>query len=235
MRLPALLLTSALLVAGCAQNPSLKSAPAANAVAATGEAVAAVDNVSGVRVTAIPRAWPGNVRISNAVTPVKVRIDNNSSNPVLIRYSEIMLVGPGGRTFAALPPHNIDASVYAPRLAPGYTPVTTPGFVGRGFDVAPLYGPLYPGLPTATGGFFYDPFYYSHFGDFWRTVELPTDRMLQQALPEGRVNAGGHVEGFVYFQRVDADVPRVRFRMDILNAERGREIGTIEIPFTVSS
>jgi hypothetical protein len=235
MRLPVFLLVPALLAAGCTQSLSLKPAPAASTVPTPGPGVAAVDDVSGVRVAVVPRAWPGDIQISSAVTPVKVRIDNNSNDRVLVRYSEIVLTAPDGQTYAALPPYRIDASVYEPRLMPGYAPVTAPGIAGRGFAIAPLYAPLYPGLPTATGGFFYDPFYYSHFGDYWRNVELPTPAMLQRALPEGSISAGGSVEGFLYFQKVDADVPRVRFRMDLLNAARGGVMGTAEIPLIVSS
>lgn len=223
------------LLAGCAQHTSLKPSPAAESTVAPSGHVAAVESESGVRVSVIPRSWPGDIGISSAVTPVKVRIENHSNNRVMIRYSEIALVGPRGKVHAALPPHDIDASVYQPRLRPGFSPVTTPGVVGRGFGVAPLYGPLYPGLPTATGNFFYDPFYYSHFGDFWRSVELPTPAMVQQALPEGSIAPGGIVEGFLYFQRVNPDVPRVRFRMDIFNADRGTEIGSVEIPLVVTS
>lgn len=233
-RLPFLLLTAALLAAGCTQNVALRPAPAADTVPAPGTGVAAVDSAAGVRVAVVPRAWPGDIKISNAVTPMKVRIENNSGNRVLIRYSEIVLTGQNGKTYAALPPSRIDATVYEPRLVPGYAPVTSPGFTGTGFSLAPLYGPVYPGLPTATGNFFYDPFYYSHFGDYWRSVELPTPAMLQRALPEGVLSPGGKVEGFVYFQKVDPDTARVQFRMDLLNAARGGVMGVAEIPLVVS-
>jgi hypothetical protein len=100
--------------------------------------------------------------------------------------------------------------------------------------VAPLYGPLYPGLPTEAGGFFYDPFYYGRYGDYWRRVELPTPAMVRHALPESVISPGGSVDGYLYFEKVNTEVPRVRFRMDPLNSDRGA-IGTVEIPLVVSA
>lgn len=236
MRLPALLIFSVIsyLFTGCAQNVPLKPAPAAETKKLPSGAIAAVEAVDGVRVAVIPRAWPGNVEISEAVTPVKVRIENNSRNRVLVRYSNIRLIGSRGKSYAALPPHSIEATVSEPRLAPGYGPVTMPGFAGTGFGVAPLYSPLYPGLPAAPGGFFYDPWYYNYYGDYWRTIALPTPAMVQRALPEGSLNAGGSVEGFLYFQKVGNDVSRVRFLMDVVSADKGGVIGTIEIPLVVT-
>jgi hypothetical protein len=236
MRIPALLLSSVLLAAGCASDDiRLKPAPSANTVPAPGPAVAATDVVSDVRVTVIPRPWPGEVEIGDALTPLKVRIENDSDKRVLIRFSEIVLVGPDGKTFAALPPAKIDTTVYEPRLAPGYAPLGAPGFIGTGFGVSPLYSPLFPGLPTATGTFYNDPFYYQYYGDYWRSVELPTEAMLALALPEGVLEPDGNVEGYVYFQKVDDDVPRVLFRMDVLNAAKGGVIGEAEIPLIVAT
>lgn len=218
---------------GCADTATLKPAPSANIKSVPGPATAAVDAVSGVQVTVIPREWPGRAQIREAVTPLKVRVRNNSDNRVMIRYSEIKLVTPDGRVYSALPPYSIDATVSTPALTPGYTPVA-PGFAGAGFSVSPLYSPLYPGYPVAGRPFFYDPMYYGTYGSYWRRIGLPTEAMLSLALPEGVLAAGGNVEGYLYFQEVDPDVPQVRFRMDVLKADGGNEMGTIEIPFLVS-
>jgi hypothetical protein len=235
MRKTALLFLTLGLVAGCAHDVELQPAPSANTTTVPGQGMAATDEVSGVRVTAIADSWPGTVEISKEVTPVRVRIENRSGSPVLIRYSDIKLASANGPSYAAIPPFAIDATVSEPRLAPGYAPVTAPGFAGAGFSVAPTYSPMYPGWPAMRGGFTYDPLYYQAYGDYWREIELPTPAMLERALPEGRIEAGGSVEGFLYFEKVNPEVNRVEFRMDLHNAERGREMGTLEIPFIVTS
>jgi hypothetical protein len=229
------LLAAAGVLGGCADTMSIRPAPSANVVPVPGPATGAIDSVAGVQVTVVPREWPGNVPISTEVTPLKVRVNNNSGERVAVRYSEIKLVAPDGRMFSALPPASItqNVNVPQPRLAPGYVPIT-PGFAGAGFGVDPLYSPLYPGMPVVADGLFYDPLYYRSFGNYWRTVGLPTPQMLSLALPEGVIGPGGYVEGYLYFQEVPSEVPRVSFRMDVLNAGQGAEMGTIEIPFVVS-
>lgn len=235
MRKTALTLVTVGMFAGCAHDVNLQPAPTANTATVPGQGMVAMDTMSGVKVIAKADSWPGTVEISEEVTPIKVRIENRSGSPVLLRYSDIKLVSATGPVYAAIPPYAIDASVSEPRLAPGYAPVTAPGFAGAGFSVAPTYSPMYPGWPAMRGGFAYDPLYYQAYGDYWREIELPTPAMLERALPEGRIEAGGSAEGFLYFEKVSPEVNRVEFRMDLHNAERGREMGTLEIPFIVTS
>lgn len=229
------------LLAGCADRVSLMPAPSATALPTQGEATGAVETVAGVRVAVISREWPGTAQISNAVTPLKVDIRNNSDQPVAIRYSEFRLTSLDGRTYSALPPVAIEATVpstrvapVAPRLAPGYSPITLPGFTATGFGVSPMYSPLYPGYPVATGPFAYDPLYYGNVGSYWRQVQLPTVAMARMALPEGVLQPGGQMQGYLYFQEIDPNIASLRFRMDVVSAGQGRELGTVEIPFLVS-
>jgi hypothetical protein len=232
MRRPFSLLVVAGMLTACAETASLKPAPAARTVPGPGPATT-VETVAGVSVQVTPKDWPGDLPISEKVTPLKVNVSNNGNSRILIRYSEIRLVVPGGRTYAALPPQRIDAMVSVPTMSPGYRPIARPGFRGTGFGVAPLYSPMYPGYPVAADPFPYDPTYYGHYGRAWETVELPTDAMLERALPEGSLEPGGSLEGYLYFEKVEPDVSRVRFRMDLLNAGQGKELGTVEIPFLV--
>jgi hypothetical protein len=235
MRKTALTLVTIGVLAGCAHDIDLQPAPTANTTTVPGQGMVAMDTMSGVKVIANAGSWPGTVEISEEVTPVRVRIENRSGNPILVRYSDIKLVSANGPVYAAIPPFAIDSTVAEPRLAPGYAPVTAPGFAGAGFGVAPIYSPLYPGWPAMRGTFAYDPLYYQAYGDYWRQIELPTPAMLQRALPEGRIEAGGSVEGFLYFEKVSPEAKHVELRMDIHNAERGRGMGTLEIPFIVTS
>lgn len=241
MRVTFAAIAAAGLLAGCADRVSLMPAPSATAVPVQGEATGAVETVSGVRVAVISREWPGTAQISEAVTPLKVDIRNNSNSPVAVRYSEFRLTTPDGRVYSALPPVAIDATVPStlaapatPRLAPGFSPITLPGFTATGFGVSPMYSPLYPGYPVAGGPFAYDPLYYGNAGTYWRSVDLPTVAMARMALPEGVLQPGGQMQGYLYFQEVDPNVDSLRFRMDVVNAGQGNEMGTIEIPFLVS-
>lgn len=220
-----------LMVAGCAGYTGLEPAPAASTVAGTDDK--AVDSVAGVRVTATVDAWDGLEDIKQEVTPVKLSIRNSNPEPVKVQYSDLALVSPAGTRYAALPPYQIEGSVQKPVIASPYTPVTTPGFDYRGYSVAHPYGPVYPTLEPGFGPYYYDPFYYNRYYEYWATIDLPTQEMLVKALPEGAVQKDGRVTGFVYFEKVDRDIPRVSFQMDLVGAESGNRFGRISIPFIV--
>ena len=218
---------------GCAPSANLQPAPAANEVAGMEEA--ARTTVDGVHVVAQTAEWPGSAPVKNEITPVQVTMENNSNNPVRVRYGEFALVGPDGQRYSALPPFEVGGSVEEPVVVDGYDPITNPGFAYDDFSVAPYYGSVYTGLTPYAGTFGYDPYYYDTYNTYWAdiNVDLPTDAMLERALPEGVVESGGRVEGFVYFEKVTEDVPRVTFRADLVNADTGDVFGEVRVPFTV--
>lgn len=220
-----------LLIVGCTSTADLKPAPAADEVARLEEA--AVDQVNGVRMIAQADEWPGPQPIRNEVTPLRVIIDNQSKVPLRLRYSDFALVIDDGTRYAALPLYQIEGAVPEPVLADGYTPIANPGFVYDRFTVAPLYNPVYPTMGTYSGTFAYDPFYYDTYGAFWKTLPLPTKEMLERALPEGVLSAGGRLEGYLYFEQLPGDLSRVTFRADLSDAQNNNFFGEIRIPLVM--
>jgi hypothetical protein len=227
--LSASLLALALLVGCSAPGTSLDPAPAATTVGPE----TAVNQVQGVRVTAESGAWDGLARVRTEVTPIRVTMQNGSSMPVRIRYSEFALVGPSGERYSALPPYGVEGSVEDPTLVEAYDPVTTPAFTATGFRVAPYYGSVYPTLTPYTSTFGYDPVYYDRYATVYRDIELPTEEMVEDVLPEGVLDPGGRISGFLYFEKVSASAPRVRFRGDLVSATSGEVFGEVSIPFVV--
>lgn len=144
--------------------------------------------------------------------------------PLRVRYSEFVLVGPSGERFVALPPFDIEATETEPIAAPAY-PV-------RGFSVAPYASPFFPGAALADP-FAFDPFYYQTYYPQFRRINLPTEDMVQKALPEGVLDPGGRVEGFLYFEPVNPELAQVFFTADLVNAETGETFGDVRISFTV--
>jgi hypothetical protein len=214
---------------GCAHRAVLRPAPQANAVA--GLARAAVSTIDGVRVTAQADAWPGDPDITRYVTPIKLRVRNGGKVPLLLRYQDFAVVAEDGTRHAALPPYELTGAVERPALGLGFDPIESPLFYHRGFLVAPYYAPVYPGLELYDRPFYYDPLYFDHYFGLWIEYPLPTPEMLAQALPEGIIETGGEVAGFLYFERVRPREKRVRFRADLTNARNGREFGEVSIPF----
>jgi hypothetical protein len=90
---------------------------------------------------------------------------------------------------------------------------------------------MYPGFaPWPYGAWAYDPLYYDRWYGSWPRT-LPTQDMIEQALPEGAVAEGGSISGYVYFQMPEGREPQVTFEMTLVDAQNGEAFGTVRIPF----
>ena len=217
------------LACACVAENKLEPAKTASRVAGMEDAARA--QAGSVEIIAQTEAWSDDALIGQAVTPVRVIIDNNGAEPVAIRYENMVLVAADGARYHALPPFEIEGEV--PTVARDYAPIS-PYYGYDGFEPAPFYGPVYPGMSPFTGPFAYDPFYYGTYYRRWNTVELPTPEMLRRALPEGVLRAGGRVEGFVYFEKISDENQEVAFTVRLVDPRGEREAVRLSIPFVVS-
>jgi hypothetical protein len=211
----------------CAPNrPDLAPAPGAMAAAA-GPGSGAMATEAGVTVKARAGAWSGLPRNLEAESiPLLVEVTNSSDRPINLRYNDVQLVAPGGQTFHAIPPFRVEGEVAQT--------VDAPAYVATGFRVAPYLSRYYPLYDRVTGEFVFDPRYYSTYVPARVQIELPTSDMIRMALPEGVLDAGGSITGFLYFEDVeDLDIPQVDFTINLIDAESGEQFGTIRIPFVV--
>ncbi len=219
------------LISGCAAT--LK--PAADATPAPGGGATA--STGGVNIVTMTPDFPGIIDIESAVTPVKVNITNTGSSTVLIRYSDFKLVGADGTVYQALPLYKIDTSVTT-SLAGVYDPINSPLFLHRGFRVAPYYGGLYPGIPTFGGPFGFGGFgrygwgaYDGAFGGGFARVKLPTPEMYRNVLPEGVLDPGGSLQGWLYFQHVGNHKGDITFDASVMSVQ-GTDLCSLSIPYT---
>ena len=218
-------------LAGC-RTTTLQ--PAADADTVANLEGAAESSMSGVAITVQSEPWPESAPIEQAVTPLRVRIDNNGESPLRIAYGELALVMSSGAVSSALPLYQIDAEVEeAVNINPG--PIgPDPIFMHRGFAVAPYLGRYYPGFDVAGDPFLRDRYYYDTMQTAWVEQDLPTPAMIANALPEGELAPGGSLEGWLYFERVDDAAGRVIFRLDLVDARNGRKFGELRVPFTTT-
>jgi hypothetical protein len=217
-------------VSGCASRSSesrIEPAPGAATVSTGG----AVEEIGGVRMVVGEDVWPGKVKISGSVTPLDVTVENHGQRPLLIRYGKFTLIGPEGQRFPAIPPFQVKGSVKEPAVAESYAPITAPEFTYRAFMIAPYLSKLYPGIDAYTEPFSWPYDDDSTYERYWTQVDLPTATMLQRALPEGVLNPGGLLGGWLYFRKVDADIFDISFRADLVDAKTGEKFGTVQIPF----
>jgi len=210
----ALLATLAALAA-CAHNPELfplaDSSPQAPHTAAA--------TTGGVRVVVDGEPWHGRPGdLPATVLPVRVTVENQSSEPVRVAYPEFVLTTPDGMSRHALSPYSVQR--------PGQV-VSTPAFPMGGFWIAQPWAGYYPWLSPWDGPFAFDSDYY----DTYRVSEsLPSRDMLAQALPEGVLQPGGRVTGYLYFQPLH-HVSQVTFQAQLDDARTHAQIGRLAIPF----
>lgn len=181
-------------------------------------------------VVAQAAAWPGEAIITQKVTPIRLRVENHGDVEASIHLENIALLGGTGRVYAAVPPVLLSGAV--DRIEPPTHPFE-PGFDSDRFVVARRYRTAYPGLSAYNGRFDYNLFYNRTRYEYWEVHEiLPTPEMVQHALPEGVLEAGGHVTGWVYFEKVDAMVEReVALSADVLPVEGDEPLAQLDVPF----
>jgi hypothetical protein len=197
---------------------------------------------AGVRVFVDGAAWKGEpYGLPRVLTPVKVAIENGSGRRLRVAYRDFALVSPDGFRYAALSPlpgqlqlSRADALIVPVQhpATPARNPpaVAAPRFRHHEFYIAPHYGLWYPGFHAWPNMFFYDPGAYAR--SSW-SEPLPTMDMLAEALPEGVLEPGGYVEGFVYFRSVGNREAEVAFEMELVDADGELGMGLVKIPFTV--
>ncbi len=221
-------------LAACAGQPSLVPAPDAERVSPAG--TIARDADAGVTITVDPDAWRGRVDIKSAVTPMHVRIENRSGHKLRVRYDDFSLVS-GADRYVALPPYDIRATVAGRSSPRRYPPAGALTYAYDGFYVSPFYSPFYPGLAVWHGHpFLIDRYYYRYY-PYWERmrIELPTPGMLRQALPEGVLEDGGTVAGFLYFERIDTEGEerRVTFQANVVDIVSDETLTTLQVPFVM--
>ncbi|CAM3737827.1 hypothetical protein G4177_01230 [Corallococcus sp. ZKHCc1 1396] len=229
-----------LLVAGCAAETKLRPSPEAG-VLQDGKS-GAVTEQAGVRLVADGSAWRGYPSdLERRLTPVYVRLENQGERALKLQYPGFALVGAESRfRYTALAPLSLqkavssrddgapDASsaVIAPagRWRVGVGVGSAYGYRPRRGFVPPYYGPW--------GSPFYDPYLY---GRPQCQEPLPTEDMINNALPEGTLEPGGTLEGFLYFQGVASREDAVTLQVKLVDAESGEPFGALDIPFQVST
>ena len=218
---PSRAIALALLAAGCAHyGPELVPAPGVAQV--PGEKLEAEVAQGQVRATVSGERWHGNpVDLGALVTPLRVTITNEGREPVRIAYRDFALVSSSGFRGTAMSPFAIQRA--------GATVAVEPFYRWSGFYIAPTWSPYYPGL-TPWGGW-WD---YGGYGVV-QVQPLPSRDMLSKALPEGVLEPGGTVSGYLYFQHVGQEVGSLQFQATLVSPESQQRISELKVPFMVKS
>jgi hypothetical protein len=212
---------------GCGGRTVLTPAPQVGRVGEN--SVQAVQE--GVKMLVRTNAWEGTPAELTQVIPILATVENTSDHPLRVRYSEFALVTNTDNRIAALPPFDIKGSESVPVGTAG-APLAAYPYPYHAFRVAPYLLPYYPGFVVYPGAFAYDPLFYSTYYPAFARIPLPTGDMVQKALPEGVLDNGGRITGFLYFGGLDHP-QSVSFTADLVDASTGAHFGRIVIPFDV--
>jgi hypothetical protein len=248
MRLRALwlALVGLLLATGCPSVTRLQPLPSTPTTPAGG----ALTEAQGGRLVAQTDVWRGRPsHLDTLVTPVRVRLENHSGRPLRISYDHFELVGDSRFTYSALSPFEVrteglalggagDVGVLGPR-AFGW---------GLGWQWGGGPGPWRGRHGGPWGPLWNDPFFNPYWDPWWgsmggpyppywrpapRAEPLPTRDMLRRALPEGILEDGASVTGFLYFQDVGEREQQVLLQARLVDARTEEPFGTLSIPFQV--
>lgn len=225
MLLPGILLS---ISAGCVARTQLE--PALPSAQIAGDDFVTQQADEGVTVLAAVDAWSGVPLDLRQVTPVRLTITNDSAHPLRIRNEDLTLQETGGdRVFRALQPVHIGGT----EVVDVQPMEAMDDDAFDGFYVSPHFARFYPGLRAWSGPFYTNPTYdYATYDAFVR-VDLPTEDMVEKALPEGVLMPGHSITGFVYFENVDRRVERVQLHFELIEAETEEPFGDVTIPFMV--
>ncbi len=215
----------------------------------------AVPMMDGVRVKVHSDAWPGDAAVIKGISPVLLAIENASDTPILIRYQDFSLVTLEGKRFAAIPPFELSLGEPFALVRP-YPSLENSTIIAENFRIAPSYATLYPELRVYHGDFPIDPKFHRNHFTYWSEalnairqpdglvegapgrqdldekseVRLPSERMLQEVIPEGVLREGGLLVGFFYFEKVPQEVGVARLRVELVDARTARTFGEINLP-----
>jgi hypothetical protein len=199
--------------------------PASTAKVIAGAPKAAFQEAAGVRCSADTGAWPdGAPKPPESVVAIKVRVRNESGKAIRLLAEDFVLVGKGGQKYRPIPVLPLDGESL-PRLNPVYASVR--------FYVAPRFRAAYPTLEPWSAALERDQALYDRQFDRWGKTR-PTLQMIRMALPEGVLEDGGLISGFLFFESPLDDEDRVSFQADFSPGDGSADsVASLEIPFRV--
>jgi hypothetical protein len=158
----------------------------------------------GIRLDLLPNTWsgyPGD--LSRYYTPIEVRIQNDRTDEIQVRYGDFLAVDEAQNQYRAVAPGEVVRALFGSLEPDGHPGRDGPAGIPRGPLLAwrgpwwpypyRLYGSWYPFYP-----YYLDPLYY----DYPYGWSRPTGYdILTRGLREGRVLPQARVEGYLYLQQ----------------------------------
>lgn len=135
------------ILGACASGGGPELMPAPGAETVTGPGLGVESTRAGVHVAAFADAWDAPPDdLETVLTPILVRIRNEGTVPIAIRYDSFQLTGLPGGPLSPIPPYRIEEDIVEP-IPFGST------YLWRDFYVAPYLSRFYPYARPFDGDF----------------------------------------------------------------------------------
>jgi hypothetical protein len=197
-------LLAALLVLGCASG-RVMLVPGETARTAADDPQAAEARAAGISLAVDGTAWKG-VPVSERITPLWVHIENEGQAPIEIHAADFALTAPGHETRTALSALSASDSrmEHVSNGDPALDSTECPALSGLGG----------PGV-----------------GDGYSRVETSNAQALRaNALPEGTLAPGAHVEGYLYFDHVNSLGPSLELHARLSDDQQ--HVSEVSVPLS---
>ena len=215
----------------CSHGRAGARAPSAELRALDGQSQVMAESPSGLTLVIDGDVRDDIARANGALIPVRVRIDNRSGAPLVVRTSDFALAGSSGQRYPALVPEDIAAA-----LPPLPSIVVAPTQqVSRAGDqpIIGTNGPAgvvpVPAVSTFETSFPDNAAYLKtyHGDDAGRLA-----RVRAELLPEGALASGESASGLLYFPNVAGRERAVALRADFVESD-GTAVAQALIPMRV--
>lgn len=190
-------------LAGCA-SARLEPADSSQKVPNKPKA-AAVATKTGIVVQAEADTWVGDERVRDEVTAMKVTLVNKGSQVVTVDYNAFELVAADGHVYRPVAPETIE-------IRGGTRSIGLPAdtIITRTSDSS-------VNAPGRTES----------------EKQQIRQRLIDQALDSGPLQAGQRTIGYVFFERVPASQDRITFKGKVMEGETGNVADEVAMPFQV--
>jgi hypothetical protein len=173
---------------------------------------------AGVRLVILPNTWTGNPSdLGNYYTPVEVRIENDRSDEIQVRYGDFLAVDEAQNQYRAVAPSEVARALFGGGRPLPASRAAVAGWTGARPPVRTAGGPWWPHSywPYRTWRPFYPYYYPYYFPYYYPYYPYPYSYpyypygwppgtgydLLTRGLREGRVLPGARVQGFLYLQQ----------------------------------
>ncbi|MBI4737566.1 MAG: hypothetical protein HY766_16150 [candidate division NC10 bacterium] len=193
---------------------------------------------AGIHLTLLPNTWRGSPSdLDRSYTPVEVRIENERTEEIQVRYADFLAVDESRNQYRAVPPAEVARALSGGRRPSGDTGLAS---VRRPPAAPPLlafHDPWwpYPSWPYRPWSPFFSPYYpYPFAGPEYpyRWPRAPAYDILTLGLREGRILPGARVEGFLYLQQATQKGTLLSLSWTPVSAD-GKPLATLSSQFRI--